>query len=407
MSTSTTRAARSTTPSRRMTRSLTLLFAFAGGLAVGNLYWAQPLLDFIAGDLHASPSIAGWLITVTQIGYAAGIVLLVPLGDVLNRRRLIPLITLASAVALAACALAPSFGALAVAITLLGMTTVSGQLLTPLAGDLASDENRGAVVGAVVSGLLIGILLSRTISGLVAEYAGWRAVYGAAAVLAVLFAILLYRSIPSMEPKTRMPYPALIASVGKVIRREPAVRWTLVLGAIGFAVFQMFWTGLTFLLSNPPFSYSVSVIGLFGLAGLAGALAAQRAGRLHDRGWSLPATGAALVLTLIAFGISATVGASVALVIVAIVVLDVAIQGLNLLNQARLFAVSHEARSRLNTAFVASNFIGGAIGSAAASVLWAHGGWSSICAAGAALSMLALLVWAAGRRTLKATTTRN
>ncbi|MEU9064221.1 MFS transporter [Streptomyces sp. NPDC048430] len=230
MSTSTNPAVRPTTPSRGMTRSLTLLFAFAGGLAVGNLYWAQPLIDFIAGDLHASPAIAGWLITVTQIGYAAGIVLIVPLGDVLDRRRLIPLITLASAVALAACALAPSFGALAGAITLLGMTTVSGQLLTPLAGDLAADENRGAVVGTVVSGLLTGILVSRTISGLVAEAAGWRAVYAAAAVLAILFAVLLYRSIPSMEPKTRMPYPALIASVGQVIRREPAVRWTLVLG---------------------------------------------------------------------------------------------------------------------------------------------------------------------------------
>ncbi|MFF1602863.1 MFS transporter [Streptomyces mirabilis] len=404
MSTSTSPAVRPTTPSRGMTRSLTLLFAFAGGLAVGNLYWAQPLIDFIAGDLHASPASAGWLITVTQIGYATGIVLIVPLGDVLDRRRLIPLITLTSAVALAACALAPSFGALVGAITLLGMTTVSGQLLTPLAGDLATDENRGAVIGTVASGLLTGILVSRTISGLVAEAAGWRAVYAAAAVLAILFAALLYRSIPAMEPKNRMRYPALIASVGQVIRREPVVRWTLVLGAIGFAVFQMFWTGLTFLLSNPPFSYSVSVIGLFGLAGLVGALAAQRAGRLHDRGWSLPATGAALVLALIAFAISATVGASVVLVIIAIVVLDVAIQGLNLLNQARLFAVSHEARSRLNTAFVASNFIGGAIGSAAASILWAHGGWTSICAAGAALIVLALLVWAAGRRTLKAAT---
>ncbi|WP_262700639.1 MULTISPECIES: MFS transporter [Streptomyces] len=239
MYTSASPKARPAAPSRGMTRSLTLLFAFAGGLAVGNLYWAQPLLDFIADDLHASPAVAGWLITVTQIGYAAGIVLLVPLGDVLNRRRLIPLITLASALALAACALAPSYGALAVAITLLGMTTVSGQLLTPLAGDLASDENRVAVVGTVVSGLLTGILVSRTISGLVAQYAGRRAVYGAAAILAVLFAVLLYRSIPSMKPTARMPYPALIASVGTVIRREPAVRWTLVLGAIGFAVFQM------------------------------------------------------------------------------------------------------------------------------------------------------------------------
>ncbi|MEU0600690.1 MFS transporter, partial [Streptomyces sp. NPDC006393] len=271
-----------------MTRSLTLLFASAGGLAVGNLYWAQPLLDFIAHDLHASPARAGWLVTATQIGYAGGIALIVPLGDVLNRRRLIPVITLCSAVALAACAAAPSFWALTAVITLLGMTTVSGQLLTPLAGDLASAARRGAVVGTVVSGLLTGILVSRTISGLVAEYAGWRTIFAAAAVLAVLFAVLLYRAIPPLEPKTRMPYPALIASVGRVARREPAVRWTLALGATGFAMFTMFWTALTFLLSGAPFSYPVSVIGLFGLAGLAGALAAQRAGRLHDRGWSRP-----------------------------------------------------------------------------------------------------------------------
>jgi predicted MFS family arabinose efflux permease len=381
-----------------MTRGLTFLFAVAGGAAVGNLYWAQPLLDFIARDLHASPAAAGWLVTATQLGYAAGILLVVPLGDAYDRRKLIPVMLICSAVALLGCALAPSFGILLVAITLLGVTTVSGQLLAPLAGDLAEDDKRGSVVGTVVSGILTGILVSRTISGLIAGAAGWRTLYVAAAVAAAGFAALLHRAIPSLEPKTQMPYPALIASVGRVVRRERTVRWTLVLGATAFAAFTMFWTALTFLFSAPPFGYSVMEIGLFGLAGVAGALAARRAGRLHDRGLSLPASGIAWALVLAAFVLAAFAGHSVLLVVVVIVVLDVAVQGVNLLNQSRMFAVSDEARSRLNTAFVTCNFLGGAIGSAAASVLWSTGGWTAVTVAGMVLSGFGLGVWALGRR---------
>jgi predicted MFS family arabinose efflux permease len=204
--------------------------------------------------------------------------------------------------------------------------------------------------------------------------------------------------IPPLAPKARLPYPALIASVAAVIRRERALRWTMVLGATGFGVFTMFWTALTFLLSAPPFAYPVSVIGLFGLAGLAGALAAQRSGRLHDRGWSLPATGAAWALALVAFVVAAVSGRTVAGVLVAIVLLDIAIQSANILNQSRLFTLSGEARSRLNTAYIAGNFIGGAIGSAAASVLWSAGGWTAVSITAVALSCFALAVWAAGRR---------
>src|SRR4051794_34477166 len=202
-----------------MTRGLTLLFAVAGGAAVANLYWSQPLLDLIARDLHASAAAAGWLVTATQIGYAAGILLIVPLGDVLDRHRLIPMMMLAAAAALVLCAVAPSFPVLLVALAAVGVTTVSGQILTPLAGDLADDQTRGRVVGTVVSGILIGILLSRTISGLVAEPAGWRAIYVLAAVAAVVFAVLLHGAIPPLVPKTRMRYPALIASVGSVVAR--------------------------------------------------------------------------------------------------------------------------------------------------------------------------------------------
>jgi predicted MFS family arabinose efflux permease len=356
------------------------------------------LLGLIADDLDASTATAGWLITATQVGYAAGILLVVPLGDVLDRRRLVPALMLCSAVTLAACALAPSIGLLLVAITALGLTTVSGQLLTPLAGDLAEEARRGSVVGSVASGILTGILASRTISGLVADVAGWRAIYAAAAVVAILLAMLLYRALPPLPAKTRMAYPALIASVVTVALRERTVRWTLVLAATGFAAFTMFWTSLTFLLSGPPFDYPVSVIGLFGLVGLAGAVAAQRAGRLHDRGSSLPATGIAWALILASFVAAVFAGRSVVLLVLVILVLDVAIQGQGILNQLRVFAVSHEARSRLNTAYVTGNFVGGALGSGAAVVLWGAGGWTAVSLAGVALGCFALGVWAVGRR---------
>jgi predicted MFS family arabinose efflux permease len=384
--------------SGRMSRGLTLLFAVAGGAAVANLYWAQPLLGFIGRDLDASSTMAGWLVTATQIGYAAGVLLVVPLGDVLDRRQLVPVMMLCTATVLVACALAPSIGVLLAAVTLLGLTTVSGQILTPLAGDLAGDAERGRVVGTVVSGLLVGILTSRTISGLVADAAGWRAIYLIAAAATLLLAFLLRRAIPPLAPRAHLPYRRLILSVWEAIRQERAVRWTLVLGATAFAVFTLFWTALTFLLSSPPYSYPVSVIGFFSLAGLVSALAAQQVGHLHDRGWSLPATGWGWAGVVVSFAVAALSGHSVVLILAAIVLLDIAVQGVNILNQMRLFAIAPQARSRLNTAFVTCNFIGGAIGSAAASLLWSTGGWTAVCLTGAGLSCFALALWAVGRR---------
>lgn len=385
-------------PHAQLSSRLTFLFAVAAGVGIGNLYWTQPLLNLIADDLRAATSTAGWLVTATQIGYAVGVLLLVPLGDVLDRRRFVPVMLLASAAALLLCALAPSIGVLLFALGVLGVTTISGQVLTPLAGDLAGDAHRGRIVGVVGSGTLAGILAARTISGFVAGAAGWRTLFGLAAVVAVLLAVLLHRAIPPLAPRTRMPYPRLIASVGAVLRRERAARWTLLLAATGFAAFSLFWTALTFLLSGPPFRYPVAVIGMFGLAGLAGVLSGLHGGRLHDRGWSLPATGVAWTLALGAFVVAAFVGRSVAPLIIVIIVIDVAFQTQALLNRARLFALSHEARSRLNTALAAGNFVGAAIGSAAATALWSAGGWSAVTAAGAVLCCFALTVWAVGRR---------
>jgi predicted MFS family arabinose efflux permease len=382
----------------RMTRGLTFLFAVAGGAAVANLYWAQPLLEIISRDLHASPATAAWLVTATQVGYAIGVLLIVPLGDRHDRRRLIPTMMLISAAALAACAAAPTMALLLLAIVGVGLSTVAGQIITPLAGDLATDADRGHIVGTVASGLITGILVSRTLSGLVADIAGWRTVYLAAAVVVVVLAALLFRAIPSTPAKTSIHYPALIISVFAVVAKERAVRWSLVLGATGFAVFSLFWTALTFLLSAPPFSYSPAVIGLFGLIGLAGAISAQRSGRMHDRGWSVPATGIAWAAILCAFVLAALGATSVILLIAAIILLDVAMQTHGILTQTRIFSISHKARSRLNTAYVTSNFIGGAIGSAMAGVLWNTGGWTAVTLAGIALSVFALLVWTIGRR---------
>jgi predicted MFS family arabinose efflux permease len=385
---------------RTMTGGRTMLFAVAGGAAVGNLYWAQPLLEEIARSLGVPASVAGLLVTVTQVGYAVGIFLLVPLGDLLNRRRLIPTVLAVSGFALAGAAAAPSWVALFVALLLVGVTAVGAQLLIPLASELAEPAERGRVVGTIASGALIGILLSRTISGIVADLLGWRAIYVLAAVAAWVLAIVMARVVPTLPPRPAMSYPSLLRSVFTAIGSHRAVPITLVLGAATFGTFTMFWTALTFLLTAPPFSYSLSTIGLVGLAGLAGALIARRAGRLHDRGLSVPVTGAALSLGIVSLGLAALGATSIVVLLVAIVAFDVATQAGLVLNQTRLLSIDPAARSRMNTAFVTSNFIGGALGSAAAGLLWNTGGWVAVLLGGIGALAVATLVWAANRRAL-------
>jgi len=385
-----------------MTGARTLLFAVAGGAAVGNLYWAQPLLEEIATSLGVPASVAGLLVTVTQIGYALGIFLLVPLGDLLNRRRLIPAVMAASGLALAGAAAAPGWVVLFAALLLVGLTAVGAQLLIPLASELADPTARGRVVGTIASGVLIGILLSRTISGLVADLLGWRAIYVVAAVAAWTLAVVLARVIPTLPTRPAMSYPVLLRSVFTAVGSHGAVPVTLVLGAATFGTFTLFWTALTFLLTAPPFSYSVSTIGLVGLAGLAGALVARRAGRLHDRGLSVPVTGGALALGIVSLLLAGLGQTSVVVLLIAIVAFDIATQASLLLNQTRLLSIAPAARSRMNTAFVTGNFVGGAAGSAAAGLLWQAGGWYGVLLGGIAALTLALVVWALNRRTLTA-----
>jgi predicted MFS family arabinose efflux permease len=387
----------------RITPALTLLFAIAAGAAVGNLYSAQPLLADIAAAMQVSVVAVSILITFTQVGYALGVFLIVPLGDTLSRRRLIPIIMTCSAIALGACAAAPTFPALLAALAAVGLTTVSGQLLTPFAGDLAEPSQRGRVIGTIVSGILSGILLSRTISGLVADRFGWRAIYVFSSLLMLTLAAVLARVLPPEVPRPPVSYPKLLLSVLAAVKQHRRAQVTVVITAIAFATFSLFWTSITFLLSAPPFSFSVAQIGLVGLVGLAGALAARNVGRLHDRGRSSEATGAALALALLSLFIAGVGSQSIVAVLLAVLLFDVALQATNVLNQTRMLSIDPAARSRLNTAYVVSNFIGGAIGSSMAGLLWKQGGWSLTMLGAGLLIGLALLVWASQRKALGST----
>ena len=249
-----------------------------------------------------------------------------------------------------------------------------------------------------MTGFLAGTIVSRTLSGLVAQVAGWRAIFAVAAVVVLLLAVLAHRKMPTLPTPARLSYPALLVSVAGVIRDHRVVRWNLVLGALQFGLFMMFWTALTFLLSEAPFSYAPLTIGMLGLFGLAGAVAAQHAGRLHDRGWSMTATGAGWAIALVAMLVATLGQHSLTLIIIAVVLLHVAIFPMNVLISARLFAVVTGGRSRVNTAMIAVNFIAGAVGSALVSPLWTAGGWHAVTTAGTAVTIAGLLLWTIGRR---------
>ncbi|MFJ5698652.1 MFS transporter [Arthrobacter sp. NPDC093139] len=372
---------------------LTLLFALVGGVGVGNLYWAQPLLGDIAAEQGVLPGTSGLLVTLSQVGYALGVFLVVPLGDTLNRKRLIPIIMLLCSLSLGGCVLAPNFTVLLTTLALVGFTNVAGQLLLPLAGDLATDEQRGRVVGTIASGFLIGILLSRMVSGIVADIFGWRMIYVAASGMMLVLAAIMSRAIPVLAPRNRIPYGRLLRSVGEAVVRYRSVRIIAVLGAALMCVFMAFWTGLTFLLGADPFSFTASQIGLVSLFGVAGVLGAQITGRVYDRGWSVPAIGIGLAITLVSIAVSGLGGSSIVAVLVAVSLLSVGVQSVLVLLQTMMVSIDSAARSRLNTALIVGNFIGGAIGSTLAAILWQVGGWATVMSGSSLVVAFALTIW--------------
>ncbi|ENM3023511.1 MFS transporter [Salmonella enterica] len=384
-----------------MSRGLIFLFTLSGAAAIGNLYWAQPLLGMIARSFEIPVAQSGSFITFTQLGYAVGILLLMPLGDALNRRRFIPVLMALSAVFLVISAVAPVYWSMLAGLALVGLTSLGGQLLLPLAGDLSRDEERGKIIGIIASGMLIGTMLSRLFGGIVADWFGWRATYFAAAIIDISLAIILLVRLPDDKPRPRIAYAKLLFSIVSIVKNSRPVQATMVLGACSFAVYTMFWTGLTFLLSAPPFSYTPTQIGLLNLVGLVGSFAAKNAGKYHDTGRSTLVSGIGLAAVLTALIIAAMGAQSLVVVIISTLLFNFAMQIVFVLSQTRLLNMKAELRSRLNTAYVVFCFIAGAAGSMIAGSLWQSGAWTLLISGEAIVILLALFCWSAFRKTLK------
>ncbi|EPC4017282.1 MFS transporter [Enterobacter kobei] len=380
-----------TTPG--LSPALILLMSVATGLAVASNYYAQPLLDTIARAFNLSASSAGFIVTAAQLGYAAGLLFLVPLGDMFERRMLIVSMTLLAAGGMLITASSQSLTMMIVGTALTGLFSVVAQILVPLAATLASPDKRGKVVGTIMSGLLLGILLARTVAGLLASLGGWRTVYWVASVLMVVMALALWRGLPKVKQENHLNYPQLLASVFSLFTQDKLLRTRALLGCLTFANFSILWTSMAFLLAAPPFNYSEGVIGLFGLAGAAGALGARPAGGLADKGKSHLTTTAGLVLLLLSWAAIWYGHVSVLALIVGILVLDLTVQGVHITNQTVIYRVKPEARNRLTAGYMTSYFIGGAAGSLISASAWQHAGWSGVCGIGAIVATLNLLVW--------------
>jgi predicted MFS family arabinose efflux permease len=374
------------------------VLAVASGVAVANLYYAQPLLAGLATTFRVPADTMGLAATLAQVGYGLGLFFLVPLGDILERRGLILGLLAAVTTALLAVAFSPSFPWFAGASLALGVTTVSPQVLVPLAATLAAPAERGRVVGTVMSGLLIGVLASRTYSGLLAARLGWRAVFLVAAALSVVLILVLRLLLPRSEPGQHLPYPRLLASVAELLREEPVLRQSCLFGAASFGAMSAFWNTLAFFLAGPPYEYGSGGVGLFGLVGVAGALAASVAGRLADRVSPRRTIGAGLALMALAYALCWLAGTQLGWLLAAVVLLDLGAQAVHISNQARIYAIRPEARNRMNTAYMVCFFVGGSAGSTLGAWGWGRWGWPGVCGVSLALLTLGLFGFLASWR---------
>jgi len=383
-----------------MSRLVALLFAVCSGLAVANIYYAQPLLDSIAQEFNLSPSSIGIVITVTQICYALGLFLLVPLGDLLNRRKLIIIQMLLSVLALVLVGTSQSSSLLFTGMAVVGLLAVITQTLVAFAAHLAAPSERGRIVGQVTSGIVIGILLARTVAGTLNDWLGWRSVYLFSASLTLLGIVALYLVLPRQQsPQVKQSYFQLLRSVLLLYRELPVLRVRGVLAMLIFTAFSILWTSMVLPLSSPPLSLSHTVIGAFGLAGAAGALAAARAGKLADRGLGQKTTGISLVILLLSWLPIGYVHHSLWFLILGVILLDLAVQAVHVTNQSLIYEVRPEAQSRLTAAYMIFYSIGSATGSIVSTQVYAWAGWTAVCWLGAGVSAAALLFWMIDRYT--------
>ncbi|RAX41487.1 MFS transporter [Rhizobium tropici] len=385
----------------QLTRATIFLFAVASGLAVANAYFAHPLLDVMADDLKLSRTVAGLIVGATQLGYGLGLILLVPLGDLVDRRKLIIVQSLLSVAALLCVGFSSSAAMLLASMAAVGFLAVVTQALVAYAASLAHPAKRGHTVGMVTSGIVLGILLARSAAGTLTDLSGWRTVYIVSAVLTTVIALLLWRALPRQEkPRSGLSYVGLIGSLGTLLIEEPVLRIRAVIAMLIFANITTLLAPLVLPLTAPPYFLSHTEVGLFGLAGAAGALGAIRAGRWADRGHGQRTTGIALALMLAAWLPISMLDRSIYWLIFGVLVIDFGLQATHVTNQGMIYRVRPDAQNRLTAAYMVFYSIGSAVGSSTSTIIYAHAGWTGVCISGAVISLVTLLFWAL---TLRAT----
>ncbi|KWN80163.1 MFS transporter [Burkholderia ubonensis] len=381
----------------RLSTARVALLAACCAASVANVYYAQPLLDSIARDFAIPHAEVGGVITATQLGCALALLFVVPLGDLVNRKRLLAVqLTLLTAACIGVAASASRVGLLAgmAGVGLLGTAMTQG--LIACAAALAGDGERGRVVGAAQGGVVIGLLIARSVAGVVTDLAGWRAVYLASAALAIVMGVVLSRLLPDARaPRERIGYAALLASMGFLLRRDRVLQVRGMLALLMFAAFSIFWSALVLPLSAPPHAMSHTAIGAFGLVGALGAAAAARAGRLADRGLGQATTGAALVLLVASWLPLAFTTSSIPLLIAGIVLLDIGGQAIHVVNQSMILGARPDAHARLVGGYMLFYSVGSGLGAIASTLVYARAGWAGVCVLGAAVSVAALAFWAA------------
>lgn len=381
-----------------MRASLFLIMAIACGLTVANLYYNQPLLALIARDFNASAQDVSFIPTLTQVGYALGILLLVPLGDLVERRRLIVVMVLLTAIALILAALSPSLAWLTGSSFVIGVTAIAAQIIVPFATQLTNPPNRGKVVGIMMGGLLLGILLARTGSGFVAMAWGWRSVYWLASGLMLGLAFVLARGLPQSQPALKLSYPHLMRSLIQLVQEQPRLQQASLIGALSFGTFSAFWSTLAFLLEQPPYHYGSDVAGLFGLVGLVGAAAAPIVGKMADRHSPQLTIGLGILTTVVSFVWLWLSGSHMLGLIAGAILLDLGIQTTQVSNQANLYRGPTAIHSRLNALYIMFYFVGGALGSFLGTYGWSTWGWSGVCWLSLGLLAIAAATFLLGNR---------